>query len=98
MIILLPYLLLPIIIAFLVKRFAPTRSYLTFLITVLTTLCYSYLLLEVETNVSAVAREARCGMPLAALFFGCIFIFTPSSLVIQLIINIILFKDGKKES
>ncbi len=94
--ILTPYILVPLIITLFFRRFNHSGKNLTYALTGIIIFFYPFGLFWFDDYLNPVPPGPRCGNPQTFFFFGSLIIFLPITLFIQYIFNEILMTNNTK--
>ena len=91
-----PYILLPLLMTHLCKRYRWSWVGLTYLIVIVALFFYPFGLFWLEDYLYPPPPGPRCLTPQTGFIFGNLFIFLPIALLVQLVVNMVFLKKGIK--
>lgn len=91
-----PYILVPLLMTLLFRRFSPSWKGLTYLITAIIIFSYPFGLFWLDDYLNPPPPGPRCGNPQMSFLFGNIIILLPIALLLQFVFNKILLTKKNK--
>lgn len=91
--ILVPYILVPLLVTHLSKRFQLSEIGFTYVMTGLIIFCYPFVFLWINDYLNPPPPGSRCGIFQVSLFVGNIFYMLPVTLLVQFVVNKVLLNN-----
>jgi hypothetical protein len=88
-----PYIIVPLLITLLFKRYSLSWKWLTYLITAAIIFFYPFGLFWLDDYMNPPPPGLRCGTPQVGFLLGNIIIFLPITLILQFVFNKRLFNN-----